>query len=85
MNKLIIVILSILLLTACKTTIEYRDREVYIPKIVLETCIKEQVETECSIEINTYRDLAQCYIELKENVIFINNIIEKCNIQKNNP
>ena len=77
-----LILIPILFLTACKTTVEYRDREVYIPKIVLETCVKEQVETECSIEINTYRDLTQCYIELKENVIFINNIIEKCNLNE---
>lgn len=72
-----------LFLTACGSTkIEYRDREVLIPRNVLQNCVKEKVETECSISINTYRDLAQCYIELKENALFINNIIENCNLEE---
>lgn len=77
-----LILITLLFLSACKSTVEYRDREIYVPRNVLQVCVKEYIDTECSIKINTYRDLAQCYIELKENSIFINKVIKDCNIKE---
>lgn len=78
----IILIFILIALAGCSSTqseIEYRDREVLVPDIRIESCVEQTVKKECDKDIITYRDLAECYLIIQDRIDRINNIINQCN------
>lgn len=75
------IILSLLFLVGCSSTdtiTKYKDREVLVPDIRIESCIKEKIKI-CPEKINTYRDLVNCYLFNKNEIDKINEKIKSCN------
>ena len=77
-----IILISIILLTGCKTTetIKYKDREVLVPKIVVEYCGVEVIK-KCAKYIDNNKDLIECYIYNESKIDEANEIIRLCKEQ----
>lgn len=77
--KHLITILFILILAGCKSTekIKYVDREVLVPKIIVEYCGTDVIK-KCSKYIDNNKDLIECYLFNESKIDEANEIIKTC-------
>jgi hypothetical protein len=77
-----IILISIIILSGCKTTetIKYKDREVLVPKIVVEYCGVDVIK-KCTRYIDNNKDLIECYIYNESKIDEANEIIRLCKEQ----
>lgn len=79
----LLIIIAILILSGCKATekVKYIDREVLVPKIVVEYCGIDIIK-KCDEYINTNKDLVQCYIYNESQIDEANELIKLCKEKK---
>lgn len=84
-NKLIIgaTLVASFTLTGCKSTesVKYVDRDVLVPKIIVEYCGVDIVK-KCKKYIDSNKDLVECFLFNESEIDKANEIIELCK-QKN--
>jgi hypothetical protein len=80
MNKLILAtMVASIILTGCKSTesVKYVDREIMVPKIIVEYCGADIIK-KCSKLIKNNKDLIECYIINDSKIDEANAIIKLC-------
>lgn len=78
-NIILATTLAFLTLTGCKSTesVKYVDREVLVPKIVVEYCGADIIK-KCNKIINSNKDLVECFLFNESKIDEANAIIKLC-------